>query len=1097
MPEMSASKAPSWVARLVVPALVALAALTAPAAAQVPGEYPHFSLSDRLNPDVPGPAGPWDNSHVFQGFSGMSFDAKIAYQSAGQVNTHVFWAALVSVNPTPFPKNLLPPKLLTMPPFIVVMPPSPTLNAQGKAQMTLFVPAGLFAVDAYVQGLVYDSTHVPPMQLSNGLKVDIDVPGLSVDFAFVRNEELGAEGRLGDAGVIDIDGSRLNTLKPLGPNPPPAPFDTDTPPPGTSVQVANPVGNFFSFLPILSNAPDEPVNPLARPLTTITGAVTSTATTIPVTDTTGFPKRGKLLISLGSANFFWGNRIDGTVDVPNIEVVLYDGTTATSFLNCQRGQVGTQTGDDPTVMVHVVGDVVAGEFTMATTAGARQRTRVSLDVDNADLPHVVLPDITVASTGEGGGSVTRSLDLYRAERAIDKQQTFLTFDRVSGTWTTIPGTERSPTAQGVWDPMICVAPDNKSFIAVLRVNSGVFGWNNDPDEIWAVRLDGQNWKASGAPTWKLNYQLGPPPLNGADSGIQSRRPIPRCFAIIGPNPDNYVLYAGLAYKWRYNDFAPGSAGSPVQGFEAEYLREEVLVKDLVECPLVPPGSTKAPPAMPRPYITTQFGNTGTGFPIARFDPEMLASADHTRLLLVGGRFETEEDAFVIRNVAITAAGAVTKTLVNVSGATDARTIRAMSNGGHGQGGKAAFSPNGLRVAFVARAIGGSNQKRDWLNVGLASGASYGQVKHIYSTPVALPTDTPDFTQDGAYKTDRVISNLRFIDNNRIVFLMGRNPYDDPIGANVANAPAMDWFIYDVTTGVMTNLSRTYSKNAATQFTSLGVLAPAGSFSSPSGDYTYLVRFGGIGAGEGSSLPEGTAVANILGLSHATLGVFPVTGDELGLSPVPNLTLPAVECRAPVETAAAMRFTEATGVQSSMLYFTAHVANGNGSDEIFALNRDAPFVTLQATSTALSGVHVRNVVPDPYSGKVAFSRSGTAALNAANEHPYVVDLDHFLFERDVLPTWSVGGNPIGRVMDGSFHFIAPSGSADEALVFSFGLLVMPNGGIAQSAPPAYYPLATVSDPLAEPIPVLIPLIDTALLGGDFRFYLLNAGPSKGD
>ena len=83
-------------------------------------------------------------------------------------------------------------------------------------------------------------------------------------------------------------------------------------------------------------------------------------------------------------------------------------------------------------------------------------------------------------------------------------------------------------------------------------------------------------------------------------------------------------------------------------------------------------------------------------------------------------------------------------------------------------------------------------------------------------------------------------------------------------------------------------------------------------------------------------------------------------------------------------------------------------------------------------------------------------------------------------------------PVGRVMDGSFHFLPPSGTAGDALVFSFGLQGLPTG-IALMATPAYYPLAAVSDVLAQPIPVVIPLVDTLLLGTDYRFYVNYAAP----
>jgi len=1086
---MPALPAPNGASRLVLlSALLALVVLVAPAAAQVPGEYPHLTLSSDFEGDVPPAGGPWDNSHVFHAFSGQGFDATITYQAVGQLNTHVFWALLVSANATPYPTNLVPPKLLTMAPFVLVTPPVPNLSLDGEGSLKLIVPAGLAPVDVYLQGLVYDSTNSPPLQLANGLRLEVQTPDYSVRYAFLRNYPTGGEGVLADAGVIDIDASRLKTLKPLGPNPPPMPVDTDTPPPGTTVQVENPLGVPFRFLPIVPNAPDGPVNPLAHPITTVVGNVSSTAATIAVADTSFFPSRGKLLIALESSNLWQNRTADG--NVPDAEVVRYDGKDATHFFNCQRLQVGTQA--DSTNVAHVAGETVAGEFTMATAAGARARTRVSLDADNPDLPHVVLPEFSFTPV-EGGAAQTRSLDLYLYERTSDLSQGFMLFDRVTGSWTPIAGTEQPPSA-GFWDPMICVAPDNKSFVAVLRDTTGLWDWDNDPDQIWAVRLDGQDWPASGAPAWRITYQLTsdpqPPPL---DYLVQSRRPITRCFAIVGPSSDNYVLYAGLAYKWLQSQVTPGMNTALYGGFEAEWIREEVLVKDLIECPLVPPGSGKSPPSLPRPYITAQFGKTGLGLQVVRFDPEVVVSRDHSRLLLAAGRGENEEDAYVIRNVAVTAAGAPTKTLVNATGAASQRELRAMTGGGHGQGGKAAFSPSGARIAFIVRA-GTNTQQRDWIDIAQSSGSSYGQVKHVY-----INSAGNDFKELGAYQLDRVVSGLRFVDENRLVFMMGRCPYDDPLAVTASNAAAMEWFSYDITTGIMTNLTRSYDLTPPplTTFTNLGKLSPGGFFDAPSGDFTYVLRFGGVASTTGSSLAAGTAVSNVLGLNADTLGVFPVTGDEFGDAAVGNLTLPAAECRVPIETPAAMRFLEGDGVQDAMVAFTAHLAGGNGSDEVFLLNRDSPFVAVQATSTALAGVHVRNVASDPWSGKLAFSRSGTSTTGVANEHPYVVDLDNFLFERDLLPTWTVSGSPIGRVMDGSFQFVAPSGSADEALVFSFGLDVAPGGAVAQTAPPAYYALSAVSNPLAEPIPTIIPLVDTLLLGADFRFYVLAAGPSTGN
>ena len=102
---------------------------------------------------------------------------------------------------------------------------------------------------------------------------------------------------------------------------------------------------------------------------------------------------------------------------------------------------------------------------------------------------------------------------------------------------------------------------------------------------------------------------------------------------------------------------------------------------------------------------------------------------------------------------------------------------------------------------------------------------------------------------------------------------------------------------------------------------------------------------------------------------------------------------------------------------------------------------------------------------------------------------VVDLDGFMFERDLLPMWTSAG-AFGRIMGGSLHFVPPGGTAGDALVFSYGFGALPNG-IALIATPAYYPLAAVSDPLAQPVPIVIPLVDTLLLGTDYRFYVPDA------
>ena len=75
------------------------------------------------------------------------------------------------------------------------------------------------------------------------------------------------------------------------------------------------------------------------------------------------------------------------------------------------------------------------------------------------------------------------------------------------------------------------------------------------------------------------------------------------------------------------------------------------------------------------------------------------------------------------------------------------------------------------------------------------------------------------------------------------------------------------------------------------------------------------------------------------------------------------------------------------------------------------------------------------------------------------------------------------------------FIPPTSGAGEAVIFAAGFNVVPDSlGIAQNTSSVYYPLATVSDPLAEPVPVLTPILSTFGLGFGHRIYLLSAGAS---
>jgi hypothetical protein len=471
------------------------------------------------------------------------------------------------------------------------------------------------------------------------------------------------------------------------------------------------------------------------------------------------------------------------------------------------------------------------------------------------------------------------------------------------------------------------------------------------------------------------------------------------------------------------------------------------------------------------------------------------SPDRTRALLTAGHSVTQEDAFVVSNVGVTAGGAPTYTLINVSGHRNSINsagqfgdvrLRWFGLGGHGQGGKAAFSPSGQKVAWIAA----QDARRDWIQVAGTNGIDFGRVMNQLQNPA----DQKFIIPGTPFDTNRVISGLVWAGEDDLVFLMGRLPYSDPLAFdNSLDTPAMDIFTYNLSTKTLVNLTQT----SEVPFGALGRIEPGGFWVSPNGDFVYYVRRGRVGSG--ASIPVGSQVTNIIGVNLSTRQVFDVSGDEFGTgSLVPHLTLGTNEVTTPVETLGNMRFSEGAGVQEGMVYFAAHEFGGNGADDLFAVNANSPFIALPVTNASLAGIHVSNVVPNAWGAQVAFARTDTSAPLTTNQHPFVVDLTSFLYERDLLPTWVSGGMFTGRVMDGSFQFLPPAGTAPSALVFAFGLFVQPGDpfAIAQTCAPTYYPLASVGDPITEPIAVTLPLVDTAPLGLDFRFYVGNAIPFPG-
>jgi len=1087
--------------RLVL-SLLLLAGLLIPlgSAQQGPGDTPQLTLTDGLGNQVPPPGGPFDSSGVFTGSSGLFFNSELDYLAEAQNNFDVPWGLLVSLQQTSFPTNLLPPPLFVQPPFVFLLPNPAMLDAAGEGAIPMVIPVGLYDGTLFFQAIIQDVSSFPALKLSNGVRVEIEPPEFNARVSFVRSTPALGVQDLDGVGHEDIDGDTLNGFPPFGLGVAPT-TDTDS--------VGLPQG--FKFLPIVSNSPDGPINPLARPVTSLTANITASQseTIFAVTDTSGFPPQGSLIVSFQFKHPWNGESAAGAP--PKAEVVTYTAITPTSFLNVQRKQLGSSGNSAGSGFTHIVGELVVGEYSLVTTSAALSRSRVALDARNPDLVHLVVPAFSFLPAG-GGTSVTMDIDLFLYEDQATGIQGFCMLDRVSHTWRVIPGTEVDTSLdEKRWNPMVAIAPDGRSMIAAVRVSTGDFDASPsftdsyDPDELWAIRLDGEDWPVSASEAWQISYELQADP-NSTATDVRSRAIHMPSVAIVGEDSENYVAFVGLAHKFAQSDqgtnVSPqGALTGPFNGSEAAWVRREVIVRDYIDLPLAAPGSSNLPPSIPRLYVTNDFGITGSGGSVAHFDPAPVVADDAKAFLVAAGPDRDDEDMFIIDNVNISSSGEPTRSIRNISGhgagsGSSAGSMRPFYPGGHGRGRKATISPGGTRVAWVFQDTGFDN--RDWLHIARTNGTSFSTVDGVFKDP-----SSTKFKIAGAYANDRIIAGLYFYDEDRIIFLMGINPYADPLGlVNPAKAPLYDVFSYTISTDTMVNITNT--AQTPTGLDALGAIVPAGHFLSPNRQFLYVIR-DGVPIQGNTILDPGVSVMNILAVNMENDTAFDISGDELNATgSIANLDLPASEALAPVESPASMGFLEGSGVQDGFMFFTAHLAgDANGTDELFGFHQDAPFLSITITSGSPAGSHISNVTPDPYGSRVAFAQTADTDPLAATQHGFVADFSSFGFVRDLTPTFVSGGSNIGRVMDGSFHFLpassalqSPQWNASPALVFCIGDSVDSNTGVARQTAPVYYSLANLSNTLLEPIPVLLPLFNVAPLGPNYRIYLTSAGLSTG-
>lgn len=298
------------------------------------------------------------------------------------------------------------------------------------------------------------------------------------------------------------------------------------------------------------------------------------------------------------------------------------------------------------------------------------------------------------------------------------------------------------------------------------------------------------------------------------------------------------------------DITPSGAGRFVDGQIALVAGRVVAMAEASSGAQVFEGAAdgSAPSAVTLP-------NGGTGKRPYRVRRAWRASADGTGLAFVLGAATSasatafDDDVYALRGLG------GTRTLHLVSGFTSATALASFRRDTAGAAAsRAAISPSGARIAFVSgsgdRATGDAHE----IWIANMDGTSSGSASPVLSTRFDTQVDW--------------VGNLRFIDENRLLFLAGED------------ASACDVYVFDVGSSAITNITKTATgRTTSTPYTfggSTGNFASRGSFSSRNGRWLYFVRAWG-----GRVPVVSPPTNNIIAIDTSALSVKDITGNDFG------------------------------------------------------------------------------------------------------------------------------------------------------------------------------------------------------------------------
>jgi hypothetical protein len=266
-------------------------------------------------------------------------------------------------------------------------------------------------------------------------------------------------------------------------------------------------------------------------------------------------------------------------------------------------------------------------------------------------------------------------------------------------------------------------------------------------------------------------------------------------------------------------------------------------------------------------------------------------------------------------------------------------------GYHGRSGYASLSPDGSRLAFVANHDDDKrNEEDDEVYTTATDGSDVG---NIIGNEI---TNRDTFDSRGNPALDNA-QDVAMVDSDNLLFFYGEND-DEHQGDR-----AMDLFHYQVSTGLVTNLTKIGDPVAP--FFNAGDIYPEGYFTSANDRFFYFVR--------GNAAFFSLGRANLVGVDVQTLDVFNITGNEF-------LGLPQPPTGNPLGFGenSNWHLVRGGGSFNNLVYFASNVDSVTSAQNVWVFDAEFPFAAFRLTNEFSSQLQVESLTPNPHELGVGFA-----------------------------------------------------------------------------------------------------------------------------